>query len=247
MFDENQQITNLTKQLEEERKQNKETLTRLSVMTSSLNCNEECQQKQKEETLKEKYKTLLNAYELAPNMLYKLRLEYIKLTKGEIATQEYIEENVKNEANTLINNITTEFNNLKSSAEKLNNIYDTEYLNSINTMKLYEDYIERNKIINEKIKNSYGDILTNDRKTYYETQEYNYLKSWYIYFLVLFYVVLIIFGIKMVSLSLSINIKILIIVLLAIYPFIINSIVLYLWNKITILKSYYPKNVYNTL
>ena len=133
--------------------------------------------------------------------------------------------------------ITKNFLEEVKQAITLNVYYNTDLINSKNTTELYGDYTRKNKNFEKIIKNMYGDILTQDRKTYYETQEYEALESWYKIFLSFYYILVVILLLSLIFLhnEFKTSQKIGIILLLVIYPFVINYIftfVLGILNKI---------------
>ena len=94
-----------------------------------------------------------------------------------------------------------------------------------------------------------SDIVTNDRKTYYEEQGIESLKKYYI-IIFIFYVVVVVSYIIccfVIPTNLSIGKKIVIFLLLIIYPFISSWLltqIIHLYNKTTELL---PKNVYTNI
>ena len=56
---------------------------------------------------------------------------------------------------------------------------------------LYLKYKNENIELEKKLKDETNDILTNDRKTYYQDQGINNLKFFYHYFLLLIYIIVV--------------------------------------------------------
>jgi putative flippase GtrA len=110
--------------------------------------------------------------------------------------------------------------------------------------------VEENKELEKAVKNTRGDVITNDRKTYYETQQSDSLTFWYRTLMTTYYLFLFVFflGTLFSPNNLSLLQKILIIILLFIYPFIISPIANYVVGGLNKMVTYlFPKNVYKHL
>ena len=53
------------------------------------------------------------------------------------------------------------------------------YTSYENTRELYSNYTNKNLLVEQKIKTEHSDVLTNDRKTFYEKQQYDNILQWY--------------------------------------------------------------------
>ena len=84
----------------------------------------------------------------------------------------------------------------------------------------------------EIIKASHGDVLTNDRKTYYETEALSDVKTvqtimTYVYWLL---VVTFIISIFVSRSNLSRKQQLVLVIFFILYPFVINKVVVFLYN-----------------
>jgi len=148
----------------------------------------------------------------------------------------------------LIADETTE--KINEEATKINQQIDTYnalFLNYINVVDLYEKYKRENAELFIELKDETNDVLTNERKTYYEDQQIDSLKFYYYYFLVTVYIICVmsfgIFSLLYPSQSTTI-IKTVIFILLIALPFIstfILGVIIYLIYE---LYNLLPKNVY---
>ena len=143
------------------------------------------------------------------------------------------------------NNFNKEFSNIQT----MNTFYNTELINSKNTSSLYDVYQTKNKDLESDIKDFYSDVLTNDRKTYYEIGALEVLVNWNHFFLYMYYALFvafvlgIVFSENMIPKYQSISLAI----ILGFYPFLISPIVGKLGSVFTHARAMYPKNVYNNL
>lgn len=69
------------------------------------------------------------------------------------------------------------------------NTYDGILLNFKNIFELFKKYKKENIELYEEFKEESNDILTNERKTYYEDQNIDSLKTYYYYFLLVVYII----------------------------------------------------------
>ena len=115
------------------------------------------------------------------------------------------------------------------------------------TKELYSVYLEKNQATQKNIKSHHADVLTNDRKTYYENQEIDNLKLYYYYFFMTIYVICIIcfvvFGFIYPSQTTLLK-RLLIFIGLVILPSISTWILGTAIKFVHYLYSLLPKNVY---
>ena len=118
------------------------------------------------------------------------------------------------------------------------NLYlNTALINSKYTKELLDNYLEKNQKLKLQLKERYGDILTNDRKTYYETDALNTLTFWYKLFWYIYYVLVIMLILAFIfsSTDFSRITKIIISVLVIFYTYYIDYIVRWgygLWKSL---------------
>jgi hypothetical protein len=131
----------------------------------------------------------------------------------------------------------------------MNGLYNTDIVNSKNTKELYQEYLIKNKEMEVTIRDSHGDVLTNDRKTYYETSALDGLLNWYNTLWYIFYVLVAVYviGIFFVSNQTSMVVKIVSSVLLVFFPYYINYLVKGIYNFFKSIYAQFPKSVYNSL
>jgi hypothetical protein len=136
-----------------------------------------------------------------------------------------------------------------SGANTMNQALDTAVVSSDYTAELLKEYIEKNRMLKLKLKESHGDILTNDRKTYYEVDALDRLHMWYKVFYVIFYLLFLVYVLSLflVPNQLTKSKKIIFSVLLVGYPYYIDPILRSIYGFIMNIYKSIPKNVYNDL
>ena len=108
-------------------------------------------------------------------------------------------------------------------------------------------YAEENIHMANTLKKIRGDIVTNDRKTYYEQQHLTNLLKWYNIIRLIYIVILIAFVINIIMKMNGIIIKIAVILFFTFYPIFSTPLINYLIDKIKSLISLLPKNVYKSI
>lgn len=154
-------------------------------------------------------------------------------------------------AGTIKNKFDDLFNELKDNIDVLN-FKINDYANQLslyNSLKeIYNTYSDMDlKKNTDKAKKG----ITNDRKSYYEAQEYDNLISWYSTFWWIYYILAITCSlIIFLSISpdtISFTFKCIISVFIFAYPFIISYIIFPFVALYNFLYHFFPKNVYKSI
>jgi hypothetical protein len=232
-------------------KQQQKTTAQLNALleksAEAIMCGPTCQKMKQTQELEQKYLNAQTNMQTAPIKLEDARKAYYTFKSGVGAYNTMLETDLKKKADEIAKQLSEKFTEHVDLANTLNTYYNSDLINSKNTEELYENYLQKNKEMEKRIQNTRGDVVTNDRKTYYESQEQYNLFFWYRIFMTTYYLLLVVFmlGIIFSPNKLSRPLKIGITLLLFIYPFIIPPISAYLVNLINgILVYLFPKNVY---
>jgi hypothetical protein len=221
----------------------------LEKSSQAIMCGPTCQKLKVSEELKQKYLDAETAMQTAPIKLEQTKKNYYIYTEGRPYYDNMKEEELKTKAETLGELLKENFNNEISSANTMNTYLNTALINSENTKELLEEYLDKNQILKLKLRERQGDILTNDRKTYYELEALDRLKLWYSVFWYIYYMLVIVF---LLALLLSPNNLTLIqkfrtgSIFVAL-PYILNYIDKLIISTYEWIKTKIPKNVYNDL
>jgi hypothetical protein len=221
----------------------------ISKASDAILCNSDCQKKKQEELLKQKYLNSKTNLVTAPSQEYIAEKNYIVFTKGQIAYNDFLDNKLEDTANQIsekfINNFNEEVKKIKSEISSYSGIL----INFRNIVDLYLNYKRENIELYKKLKEETNDVLTNERKTYYEDQNINRLKSFYSYLFLTIYVIFVIcFGsfTLIYPSSYSWKVKLIIFIGLIILPFISTWIVGKLIYLLYEIYDLLPKNVYKT-
>jgi hypothetical protein len=219
----------------------------LAKASDAVLCNSECQKKRTSEKLKQKYLDSQTNLATASQQVQVAEKNYVTFTKGELAYhnlhQDKINQTSEQINNTFQNNFDEESKKIKSQLETYNGVL----INFTNIVDLYANYKKENIELYKKLKDETSDVLTSERKTYYQDQGIDYLKFFYNYILLLIYGIFVIsFAILsfVYPSNMSWKIRLAILVALIILPFIstfLLGLVISLLNKV---KGFLPKNVH---
>ena len=221
----------------------------LEQSSQAIMCGPTCQKLKVSEELKQKYLDAQTGIQTAPIKLEQSKKNFYIYTEGRPFYDNMKEEELKQKANKISDLLKENFNTEVSSANTMNTYLNTALINSENTQELLQEYLAKNKLLKLKLRESHGDILTNDRKTYYETDALNTLQLWYKLFWYIYYVIVVIllFALMLSPSELTLIKKIVITVLFIFYPYYIDYIVKWLYSLWGSFVSVLPKNVYNNL
>jgi hypothetical protein len=221
----------------------------LSQASETIACGPSCKEKEKSQQLEKNYLDAETNVVSAPQQLFTAKKEYITNTQGESGYNEYIDKELQNKAQTIASNYQTKFNNSVNTIKTNIQIYDGLLINFNNVVDLYKKYKKENNDLEKKLKITYSDTLTNDRKNYYEDQGINRVKTYY-YFLLFVYVFIVfvfLLSVFLVKTDVKLSIRLLILFLLIIYPFVCYWVFIILQKVFLDIKSYFPNNVYGNL
>lgn len=214
-----------------------------------LLCGPDCQNKKKKERLKQKYLDAETNMETAPLQLEHSKKNYYTFARGSAYYENQREKELATTADGLAATWQTKFDNATNDATTWNATGQVAW-NSANPAKeLLAEYLAKNEALRQTLKHTRGSILTNDRKTFYETDAMDELERWYKVFYILYYVI---FLMLVLSLFLSPNDfglmkKIVVVGLGATYPMFIRFLVHQVNGVRHDIQENLPKNVYNSL
>lgn len=209
-----------------------------------------CEKQQITETLERKYLDAQINEQVAPLKFQNAKKYYYIYKEGRPYYNDMIETEFKQKVDAIASQITKKFNEEIENANTMNSFYNNIQTNSQNTLELYEDYLKKNAEMQKIIKSSHGDVLTNDRKTYYETEALERLKLWYTILFSLYWILFVAFVISLFlsPANLTRTKQILLVIFFLGYPYLINKLVLYFYNYFnTLLVKNTENNIYMNL
>jgi hypothetical protein len=240
-----QQYNNLSEQ-----NKNYNNLDKFNAMidqaSSAVTCDSNCQKQKTSESLEQKYLNAQTNLATAPNNVYVSRKNLIVYEQGVPAYDELIDSELLQAAEKLSTYFNTNFNdecqNILFNVETYNGLL----INLANVFDLYLKYKRENIELFKKLKEETSDVLTNDRKTFYQDQGIDNLKFVYYYVILIIYVIAVLCYVAFSFLypsNLSVLLRIVILILMILLPFLSTWI---LGKIIEIMYDIYnllPKNV----
>jgi hypothetical protein len=221
----------------------------ISQSTDALTCGTNCQKTRKTDSLHQTYLNAQANVQTAPFQLQEAEKNYYTYAEGSAGYKAVRSNAVTQQAAVATSSATSTFQNGVDSATTLNTTYNSLSITYQNAFELYKKYLEENAELQDEINEINTDTVTNDRKTYYESQGYDKLKSWYKLFtwIYIFLLIIYVIGMFLAGSGYSFISKILILIALILYPFAINYVVIFAYNGLSRVYSLLPKNAYTTL
>ena len=215
----------------------------------SLTCGPICQKERRTDDLKQIYLDAQTNEQTAPYKYETARKNYFVYKDGENSYNKMRFKELEDKAERIIGEMEKKFKKQIKSVSLMNSYLESELINSENTNELLKDYKIKDELLEEDYHKKINDVITNDRKSYYENQEIERVKLWNTILSWIYFICLIVLSLEILfSDKLKIPIKIIILVIFYLYPFIIFWIVGLLYKVYqNIVKSYYylfPQNTY---
>ena len=213
-------------------------------------CNSECQKQKTTEQLKQTYLNSEANLETAPNQVQVSQKNYITFSQGTQAYNELNEKQLQVKADAIAADFQDKFNNEIQSATTSVDSYKGLLTNLDNVMELYNNYKNENDELYKTYKDSSSDILTNERKTYYQDQGISYLH--YIYKNIIFTIYAIVITAYVIfnfiyPSQYSLKFRVVMFIILCILPFVSTWLLGVLIHIIYKIYNLLPKNVHLSL
>lgn len=218
--------------------------------TQAISCGPDCQNQQTSEQLKQTYLNAQTNLATAPNNVYVSRKNYIVYDEGQPAYDELINTELSQQAQSLSSYYQTSFNSESQNINFNIETYSGLLINLKNVFDLYFKYKKDNTKMIKQLKDEANDILTNDRKTYYQDQGIDNLKFYYHYFFLLIYIIVVLCYVVynfMYTSQLSILVRGIIFVLMILLPFFSTWILEKIVAVIYDVYNWLPKNMHKQL
>jgi hypothetical protein len=222
----------------------------INSTSKTLSCGpgSQCEQNNNINNLEQKYIAAQNNLKTAPEQLFESERNYYLYSKGQSGYNQYINDKYTKEANSVVETLLSNFNSNILKITQMNDTLKSLTVNYNNELELNKDYYKKNERLRDKIQDNTTDIVTNDRKTHYEKENYDTLLGWNKFWFWIYVIAFIAFAYVIFSKSsFSLVMKLLFLAFFIIYPFVINHIVFFIIRMIAKLLTYIPKNVYLTL
>lgn len=223
--------------------------TFLQKATDTISCDTECQQQKEANQLQQQYIDAQVNLDTASGQLQVAEKNYITFTQGTQAYNVLATQQATTQANASSTNFQEKFNNAVDKTATLISNYSTNLENLKNVELLYNNLVEENTELYISLKDTSSDILTNERKTYYEDQGITNLSLWYYILLVIYIVFVVCYAVLVVVYPSSFNwkYKLAFLIFFIVLPFISAYLLDFILVIFNYIYSYLPKNANLTL
>jgi len=215
--------------------------------TEAVMCDSNCQKEKTAEELKQKYLASKTNLASASNQVDVAQQNYVTFTQGELVYNDQKEEDLHQKAKIIINKFNQNFDNDSKKITYQIDTYKGLAVNFKNVVELYLSYTKENIELSKQLKDSTSDVLTNERKTYYENQGIDTLNYFYYYLLLFIYVIFVIgYFIASLFYNTQINWKIRfgILLMLLSLPFISTWVLAFVISLVYKVYELLPKNIH---
>jgi len=218
----------------------------LEQARSAVTCDSDCQHRKKSQELKEKYLAAKAQVASGPNDAVVAEKKYLLFTQGQSGYNDHLDGTLNAKADKIVEMFLEKFKNEVKNITSSVSTYHSLFINHTNVLDLYKTYKTENIILEKKVKNDSSDIMTNERKTFYEDQGIDTLNLYYYIMSIVYIITLVGFAISIyfAPSSFSVKVKCGILVGLIILPFISSRIVSSIVSATNKIYNVMPKNAH---
>jgi hypothetical protein len=163
--------------------------TLISQASDAVLCNSECRKQRETDKLKQNYLNSQTNLASASNQVQVAEKKYVTFTQGASGYNDLLDSQLQEKAQEISDKFTEYFDNDSKEVTTQIDTYQGLLLNFKNVAELYLKYKTENVQLIKDLKDQTSDVLTNERKTYYEDQKIYGLKSFYYYILLGIYII----------------------------------------------------------
>jgi hypothetical protein len=221
----------------------------LASSNEALSCGPKCQIEKNKTELKQKLLDAQTNKASADTQIASAEKAYVTATSGLSGYSAFEKSQITDQANALCKNMQSTFTEQINSANSFIDTFASLDSNNVYVLELYNEYISKNNQLDTGIVDIRSDIVTADRKTFYETQNYDNLMKWYRIFKWIYILLLLAFfiGLFITKSDMSRTVKISAFIFLIIYPIVINYLVDFIIKSLKNAYNLMPKNIYKSL
>ena len=161
----------------------------ISQASDAVLCNSECRKQRETDKLKQNYLNSQTNLASAPNQVQVAQKNYITFTEGPAGYNDLLDNQLQEKAQEITDTFTEYFVSDSKEITTQIDTYEGLLINFKNVAELYLNYKKENVQLIKDLKNETNDVLTNERKTYYEDQKIDGLKGFYYYILLGIYII----------------------------------------------------------
>jgi hypothetical protein len=215
--------------------------------TQAITCGSECQKEKATQQLKDKYLNAQSNLVLAEPQYQTAKQNYYTSVSGQNGYNEMLEKELNEKADIIVDNFKESFSSELNKTNVQLDSYNSLLINYRNVVELFKQYLTDNNKLKKQLKDDSNDVLTNERKTFYEDQQIDSLNKYYHYIILVIYIIsvvcFVIFSLIYPTQT-SLKVRLLLTVMFIILPFISSWLLGYIVYILYWLFGLLPKNVY---
>jgi hypothetical protein len=219
----------------------------IDAAAQTIACGPQCQEQKKADELKNKYMRSESNLVLAEPEYQIARRNYYTYISGQSGYDDMMEEEYTEKAEIIAEKFKESYEEEIAKIKTQLETYTSLLVNFRNVADLYKQYKKENIQLFKELKTETNDILTNERKTYYEDQQIESLNGYYLYILWVIYIIVVIcfaiFSLIFTSQT-SLIIRLVLLGVFILLPFVSTWILGKIIQIVYFLFSFIPKNVY---
>ncbi len=163
--------------------------TLINQASDAVMCDSECRKQRETDKLKQNYLNSQTNLASGPNQLQVAEKNYVTFTQGASGYNDLLDSRLQEKAQEIADKFTDFFNDDSEKIKTQIDTYEGLLINFKNVAELYVKYKKENEQLVKDLKDETNDVLTNERKTYYEDQKIDGLKGFYFYILLGIYII----------------------------------------------------------
>ncbi len=155
----------------------------------------QCAVNKENERLEQKYLNAQANFDSAPIQLEDAKRAYQAATLGIAESNDVLENDYTLEATSNMEQLDDEFQKNLEFAREINETLESSVNNEAHTDELIKKYNQENSYLRNKLKKYISDVVTSDRKTYYEDDQYIGIQKWTKLWNIIYYILVLLFAI----------------------------------------------------
>ena len=161
----------------------------ITQVNDAVTCDATCQKNQTEESLKTTWDNAQANLASAPSQVQLAKKNYITFKDGNAAYNKMQQKQLQEEAGKIAKDFENTFNEYASKIDTQLGTYEGLLLNFKNVADLYLKYKEENEQLKKDLKETANDVITNERKTFYQDQQIDKMKFYYYHIILVLYII----------------------------------------------------------
>jgi hypothetical protein len=219
----------------------------IDAASETIACGSDCQQQKKADLLKDRYSNAQSNLLLAEPKYHIAKENYYVFVSGQSGYDDMMEQEYGEKAEMIAQKFKETYDDEINKIKTQLNSYNGLLINFRNIVDLLQQYRKENDLLFKQLKDGTNEILTNERKTFYEDQQIDSLNKSYYYILWIIYIIVVIcFGLFSLFFpsQYSWKIRLFLTFIFVILPFVSTLLLGQIIRLVYWLYSYIPKNVY---